>query len=148
MSNNKYTKLEQSRMLKEIGFEAKADGYWVESDDSCLNHISFIKNENINLYYRDEKLIESFSQQYYDEEDKYDVAIPAYRLDTLLLSLPEWCFGYADRHHSTTDIGSRFYDKLPNSDIEESLFDLFTTSGSQAIAAAVDLLVLLKEVEE
>lgn len=160
-NEQKYTTLTQSQRLKEIGFDAEADGYWYqETLVKYENGKSFVSGIHSPLFLKTRDDYTVFETK--DNEGKTVDTVPSYRLDTLQLVLPEWCFGFADRHDSTTDIGSRFFDELhihfgivsfnPDSQssdkeekVEELLFDLFTTQGEEAIAAAVDLICLLND---
>lgn len=183
MTNTKYTTLEQSQRLKEIGFEAEADGWW---------------NGSLEL--------EGYYEYWIDQlEDKplgiYNKAVyrtcPSYRLDTLLLALPEWIkevismsYGWCDsdrerfirwiwyikwlkKHEMIFDeiysfdfysdnlftisneVHNEFMQKenihvkqiraCDNQEIPR--IDEICFGGPEAIAATVDLICLLKEVE-
>lgn len=103
--NTKYTDLTQSQRLKEIGFDAEADGLWV-----CDKELT-LPDKTHPFLFTTEGLLRG-----------QEIEAKSYRLDTLL--------GHV---------------KYPAHELQTALCRLDIVA---AIAAAVDLLVLLKEVED
>lgn len=136
MTNTKYTTLEQSQRLKEIGFEAEADGWWFYWDKDL--YFGSVKEKYIKLiqeHIDSNHMIDAFRyvvKATWRDREKYILdsfiqgaiknCYPSYRLDTLL--------GHV---------------KYPAHELQTALCRLDIVA---AIAAAVDLLVLLKEVED
>ena len=172
--NTKYTDLTQSKRLKKIGFKAEADGYW--NIDGSIFKIGN-KLDCRPLFYSN--------------------WTPSYRLDTLLLKLPEWVKEVFSLSHNWCDSDRErfiawiwfikwlkkknlFYEDILNYEHYEAIdlkrtgsnsflmefkeeediysrvikacdthkiprVDVVCYGGEEAIAAAVDLICLLKE---
>ena len=133
MSNwieNNVTTLEQSMALKDSGVMAgvDADGWWQNKK---------LVKQTGGLYKNGYGIV---GEQFIKQLEQVDPAMyPAFRLDRLLSLLPEWCFtGCLPLGMSNDirliDIGTDVYYKAKK-----------ITVGADAIAACVDLLILLKE---
>lgn len=132
--NTKYTTLEQSQRLKEIGFEAEAD-LWYDPKYPDIPMTAYNTNGvsiREGIIYEEDAGCGCCS----DYKIRTDLT-PSYRLDTLLLALP-------DKYHFAR-MGMTFNNEaIANATIR---LNNIPKKGPEAIAAAVDLICLLKEVE-
>jgi hypothetical protein len=134
MNEEKYTTLEQSKRLAEIGFSAEADGFYTTDRDgeqlySALNKPNLIDMSTFS--------IGCCAGSYAAEDIKHWTK--AFRLDTLLLELPEITFN-EDRYPFFRSIQMTL-------EMQDLMLLLLESKGKEAIAATVSLLELLKSEE-
>ena len=132
MDENRYTSLVDSQRLAEIGFEAEADGYWeiINKDRYDAREPTLLRGVVLP---GDAKYRKALDRKIHTVE-----YIPAFRLDTLLLELPEWIF-------EPTEERLNFLAKTSPLETEIFLNFLEQFRGQEAIAACVDLLCLLRK---
>lgn len=160
MSKELCTDLEMSRMLAQTGIMAdvEADGYWYEEQPILIEEVSEGKYKigSSNGIYRG--ITECRFEFKTEEAANYNGALigrgsyfqllaNAYRLDRLLMKLPEWYFNICNsRCESFRDC---IYDVIPKegSRIQKEIVDLITeiffSKGQQAANSAARLLCLL-----
>jgi hypothetical protein len=137
-NEQKYTSLADSKRLAEIGFAAEADSYWEPNPGN---------QEGYSL--KDEACLRL---KVWGGRDGWIIdprVIPAFRLDTLQLKLPEWCSKYAEN----LIYGWRHYEleKLNlNSKVHKELTYwlnsvIINFKSEYRIKACVSLLILLKK---